>query len=89
MERVGIRELKENMSRYMSKIRTGEKIILTDRKKEIAIIMPLGKKPGEEKLYQLIQQGLASWDGGMPEGVPGRIASKGKSVSSAVIEDRR
>lgn len=85
MERIGIRELKENMSRYMKKVRTGEKIIVTDRNNEIAIILPLGKNAGEEKLYQFIQRGMAYWSGGMPR----RIISKGKSVSSAVIEDRR
>jgi prevent-host-death family protein len=89
MERIGIRELKENMSRYMKKVRTGERIIVTDRNIEIAIIIPLGKNDGEEKLYQLIQRGMASWSGGMPEGMRCRIISKGKSVSSAVIEDRR
>ncbi|MGB9498598.1 MAG: type II toxin-antitoxin system Phd/YefM family antitoxin [Dissulfuribacterales bacterium] len=93
MEKIGIRELKENMSRYMKKVRAGERIIVTDRKKEIAVIIPLVKKAGEEKLYELIRRGMASWSGGvpegMPEGMPGRIISKGKSVSSAVIDDRR
>jgi len=89
MERIGIRELKENLSRYMKKVRTGQRIIVTDRNNEIAIILPFGKTDGEEKLYQLIQRGTASWSGGIPEGMRNRIVSKGKSVSSAVIEDRR
>ncbi len=89
MERVGIRELKENLGHYMKKIRAGEKIILTDRKKAIAIIAPLGEKSCEEKLYPLVQRDLADWSGGKPKGMRHRIASKGKSVSSAVIEDRR
>jgi prevent-host-death family protein len=89
MERIGIRELKENLSRYMKKVRTGERIIVTDRKTDIAIIMPIGINAGEEKLYQFIQHGMASWSGGMPQGMAVRIISKGKSVSSSVIEDRR
>ncbi len=89
METIGIRELKENLSRYMKRVKTGEKIIVTDRKKEIAIILPLAKKAHEEKIYQLIQCGMACWSGGKPEGMPARIVSKGKSVSGAVIEDRR
>ena len=89
MEKIGIRELKENLSYYMNRVKTGERIIVTDRKREIAIIMPLGKKTKEEKIYQLIQRGIASWSGGKPEGMPTRIVSKGKSVSDAVIEDRR
>jgi prevent-host-death family protein len=89
METIGLRELKENLSRYMKRVRTGEKIIVTDRKKEIAIIIPIEKKDREEKIYQLIQRGVASWHGGRPEGMTVRIVSRGKSVSDAVIEDRR
>ena len=89
METIGLRELKENLSRYMKRVQTGERIIVTDRKKEIAIIMPLEKKAEEEKIHQLIQRGMAWWSGGKPEGMPARIVSRGKSVSSAVIEGRR
>ena len=89
METIGIRELKDNLSRYMKRVKSGEKIIVTDRKKEIAIILPLEKKSKEEKIYQLIQRGVASWSGSKPEGMPGRIISRCKSVSDAVIEDRR
>lgn len=89
METIGIRELKANLGHYMKRVQTGERIIVTDRKKEIAIIMPLEKNAREEKIYQLIQRGMASWSGGKPEGMAARIVSKGKSVSDAVIEGRR
>ena len=89
METIGIRELKENLSRYMKKVKTGEKLIVTDRKKQIAVILPIEKKTREEKIYQMIQRGVASWSGGKPSGMSNRIFSKGKSVSSAVVEDRR
>lgn len=90
MESVGIREFKTNMSRYMKKVKAGGKIIVTDRNKEIAVIMPIENKTADDdKLYHLIAHSLASWSGGIPEGMPERIASNGESVSSAVIEDRR
>lgn len=89
METIGIRELKENLSRYMKKVKTGEKVVVTDHKKEFAIILPIAKKAKEEKIYQMVQQGIASWSGGKPRGMSKRVVSKGKSVSSAVVEDRR
>ncbi len=89
METVGIRILKENLSRYMKQVKSGETIIVTDRKKEIAVIMPFEKAPKEEKIFQLIQRGMASWSGSKPSGMTSRIASRGESVSGAVIEDRR
>lgn len=89
METIGIRELKENLGRYMNRVRAGEKITITDRKKEIAVLLPIEKKDKEEKVYQLIQRGIASWHGGKPKGNSVRIASRGKRVSEAVLEDRR
>jgi prevent-host-death family protein len=89
METIGIREFKENLGQYIRKVKTGEKLIITDRKKQIAVIMPIQKASKEEKIYQMIQCGLVSWSGGKPGGMPVRIASKGKSVSSAISEDRR
>ncbi len=89
MERVGIRQLKENLGRYMKKIRIGETFILTDRKQDIAIITPLVGENDEEKLYQLIQRGAASWSGSKPKGMRKRGKTTGKNVSSAVMEDRR
>jgi len=89
METIGIRKLKENLSRYMKQVKSGETIIVTDRKKEIAVIMPFEMATKEEKIFQLIQRGVAFWSGGKAAGMTPRIASRGKSVSGAVIEDRR
>ena len=89
METVGIRELKANLSHYLRKVKSGERLIITDRKKEVAVILPQGKEPAEERLLQLIQNGRAHWSGGKPTGMPSRIQSKGGSVSEAVLEDRR
>ncbi len=89
MESIGIRHLKENLSRYMKQVKSGEPIIVTDRKKEIAVIMPFNKTPVKDRVLRLIQTGVVSWSGGKPGGMPHRIVSKGKSVSEAVVEDRR
>ncbi len=89
METVGIRELKENLGRYMGMVRAGKKIVITDRRKGVAIIMPMENKEKDEKIYQLIRRGIASWSGGRPRSMPERIAPRGNNVSSAVIEDRR
>lgn len=86
---VSIRELKQKLSRYLRVVRSGETIIVTDRKREVAAIVPWGIETDDEKLLRLIQQGLAYWTGGKPMGLKSRIVSGGKSVSDAVVEDRR
>ena len=88
MKAVGIRELKGNLSRYLRKVQAGEGIVVTDRAKEIAVILPYKLEGEEEKVLGLIQQGLATWSGGKPAGLSSRIRSKGKAVSDAVLEDR-
>jgi len=40
MERVGIREMRQNLSRYAQRAREGESFVLTDRGEEIARLVP-------------------------------------------------
>ncbi len=89
METVGIRELKRNLSAYLRSVKAGEKVVITDRKKEIAVIVPFREADSQEKILQLVREGIADWSGGKPHGMFARIKSKGKSVSAAVVEDRR
>jgi prevent-host-death family protein len=89
METVGVRELKRNLSAYLRSVKAGKKVVITDRKKEIAVIVPFREADGQEKILQLVREGVADWSGEKPRGMSARIKSKGKSVSAAVIEDRR
>ena len=89
METVGIRELKRNLSEYLRSVKAGGKVVITDRNKEIAVIVPFGKIDGQIKILQLVQEGVADWSGEKPRGLAARIKSKGKIVSEAVVEDRR
>jgi prevent-host-death family protein len=89
METVGVRELKNNLSKYLKIVKTGQKVIVTERRKQVAVIMPLGLETEEDKILQLIQKGTATWSGAKPKGMMNRIKVRGKSVSEAIIEDRR
>ena len=89
MEIVGIRELKRNLSEYLRSVKAGKKVIITDRKKEIAVIVPFSKVDDQGKILQLVREGVADWSGDKPRGMSARIRSKGKTVSEAVVEDRR
>lgn len=89
MKTVGIRELKNNLGRYIKDVKGGERLVVTDRRKEIAIIIPLGNTPEESKILDMTRNGIVSWSGGKPTGMADRVISKGGAVSDAVIEDRR
>lgn len=86
---VGIRELKAGLSRYLRRVKSGETLIVTEHKKEIAAIIPIGLDDREERLLRLARQGLIEWSGKAPAGLAERIKIRGKSVSDAVLEDRR
>jgi len=85
---VGIRDLKENLSRYLRSVRSGERVVVTDRNKEVAILIPYAAETDEEKILRSVERGVAYWTGGKPEGTASPIVSKGKRVSDAVLEDR-
>lgn len=40
MERIGIREMRQNLSRYTKRARAGESFVITDRGAEIAHLVP-------------------------------------------------
>jgi len=85
---VGVRQLKEHLSRYLKRVKSGERIIATDSKKEMTVLVPYGTETDEEKVFRSIQRGTTYWAEGKPKGVMPRIASRGEKVSDAVLKDR-
>ncbi len=88
LKSVGIRELKRSISSYLRDVQSGERILITDRKKPLAIITAIDNNGENETAKRLADTGLVFWAGGKPAGVVPRIHSR-KSVSDAVVEDRR
>ena len=87
MEKVGIRELKNNLSKYLQDIRRGKSLVITDRQESIALIEPI-KTSSLKDIYPLLENGIASWNGGKPRGTSIKITGR-KTVSKRVSEDRR
>ncbi len=54
---VGIRELRNNLSLYLAWVRTGEELVVTDRGRAIARVLPMG---GERVLDRLIGEGVVT-----------------------------
>jgi prevent-host-death family protein len=47
---VGIRELRENLRSYLERVKSGEELLVTERGKPIARIMPEGKTSRRDEL---------------------------------------
>jgi prevent-host-death family protein len=86
MVSVGIKELKEKLSAYVDRVRRGEEIMVTDRGKEIAMVVPISQE--RITVRHLVQARRAAWDGGKPRGMKG-IKVKGKALSKTILENRR
>jgi prevent-host-death family protein len=90
MNTVGIRDLKANLSRHLKRVRSGTRLIVTERGRAIASIQPLETPDDAEWAHGLVASGRARWSGGKPEGARPPVRTKGRrSVSDAVLEDRR
>ena len=59
MRSVNIAELKNNLSRYLGEVRRGSEVVVKDRNKPIAKIVPLPELGDDEaELSDLIAQGI-------------------------------
>jgi prevent-host-death family protein len=84
--RVGVRELRQNLSVYLRRVEAGEALEVTDRGRTVAMLVPL-KKPST-LVERLVASGRAKPSAGdlVELGVPGgRVSSK---LSEALVEER-
>ena len=89
MTAVGIRELKNQLSQYLKRVRGGERLVVTERGKPVAIISPPPATQVDRHIETLLREGIARWGGGKPRGSKRPPKIKGPTVGQAVIEDRR
>lgn len=83
---IGIRELRDGLSRHLAEVRAGTEITVTDRGKPIAKIVPIGKESGLERL---IREGLVTLPKGPRRTIyPDPIKANG-IVSDLIKEQRR
>lgn len=57
MESIGVRELRQNASKYLERVKRGESIEVTDRGVPVAVLAPI---PAQKKsrYQELLEQGL-------------------------------
>lgn len=92
MNTAGIKEIKNNLSRYLAMVKSGEEILITERGKPIARIVKENEKTNSIRriLNPLIEKGLITMPiRPMAKDAPPRIRAAGKSTADMVSEDRR
>ena len=84
---VGVRDLKNNLSRYLERVKDGEEVIVTDRGKPVARLAALD--PSTDRLAELIAAGLVRPAKRSTRTAPKRRIKPEGSVSDLVAEQRR
>lgn len=82
---VGIADLKANLSSYVALANNGERVVITDRGREVAEIGPLSAD--REAMWALVTAGKARWNGRKP--ILGDPLPIDVDLAGAVLEDRR
>lgn len=89
MAHVGVRELKNSLSRYLSRVKAGEQIVVTARGKATALLIPTEQPKERRALETLVREGVARWAGGKPRGSKRPPKVRGRSIAETVVKDRR
>ncbi|NLA04676.1 MAG: type II toxin-antitoxin system prevent-host-death family antitoxin [Firmicutes bacterium] len=88
MEEVGVRKIKDRLSRYLKRVKDGEMFTITMRGIPVARLVPVQLPRVAE---ELLQSGEAIWRGGKPGSAPAAALERktDKSLGEMVAEDRR
>jgi prevent-host-death family protein len=88
METIGLRELNQNPSKAVARVRAGHSLVVTDRGKPIIRMVPEPSRTGS-LLQQLVEEGRAEppVEDGMPELIAD-LAPEVESLSDLIIAER-
>ena len=89
MTEVGIETLRQELADYLARAEQGERIVITEGGRPIALLSPLTESEVVKRAWKLVETGTASWSGGKPKGSHPRPRVEGMSASAIVLEDRR
>lgn len=89
MDQVGVRELRQNLSVYLDRVKQGEALEVTERGHPVAVLAPL--RESDSPLERLRAQGrlrpaVLPWDS-LPEPLPA-IPGDPYPLTRALMEDR-
>jgi len=88
MDRIGVRELRQNASRYLERVVRGESLEITDRGRPVARLVPLGR----DGWTDLVSSGRvipAEDEGDIAEEPPGDHGVDASAALAALRADER
>jgi prevent-host-death family protein len=84
---VGVRELKNNLSRYLERVRAGDQVVVTDHGRPVARLTPVDV--GTDRLATLVAAGVVQAPADPTRHRPARRVRTKATISDLVREQRR
>jgi prevent-host-death family protein len=85
---VGVRELRQNLSRYLERVKAGESLTVTERGREVARLTPSG--PPDDPIARLVtERGATMSTGSLLDLVPERGRPSDGPPSQQVLDELR
>ena len=85
---VGVRELKNRLSKYLREVKKGRSIVITEHGKPIGQIIPKGSSM-DERVKTMIEAGLLEWNGRKLEQVEPVVENRSSRQVSDILVDMR
>lgn len=85
--RVGVRELKNHLSQYLTRVEEGQDVIVTDRGRPVARLSPIDR--ADDRMASLIASGAVRAPERTSRSRPARRITTAQPVSDLVAEQRR
>ncbi len=89
MTQVGVKEFKDHLSKYLRSAGDGERIVITDHGRPVAMVCGVEDSPDAGMAWDMVADGVASWGGGKPLTLGSPPVVTGKSTAEIVLEGRR
>lgn len=85
---IGLRELKATLSKQVQRVKQGETLVITDRGRPVAQLIPAARSE-REVFLALARAGLIAWNGeDPPANLPIAETLDGGSVSELILSNR-
>ncbi|MSO42095.1 MAG: type II toxin-antitoxin system Phd/YefM family antitoxin [Solirubrobacterales bacterium] len=85
MKTVGVGELRQNLSSYLTRVRRGERLVVTDRNRPVAELGPL--RDAESAIEALIAEGRVTAPGNSGQGGPRPVPISGRARAGSAALD--
>lgn len=85
MQEVGVRELRDHLSRYLAQVQDGEEVVVTDHGRPVARLVGMSK---ENVLERLIAEGVVTRAKEPHRSLPRKLIKATQPISPLVSEQR-